>query len=248
MKIIFLKVFIAIIAVVTAHKAFCISAISRQQSSTGFAADSGYILQNNLHSLIKISVDDTLHIIDSETNEPDTLGKYYKMITGNYISCVRISGIYGYPAHIIYETLPDGTVLKKEQFYSVMNLCCWDNVYNGFEKHGDYVSYRACSNGTAFCSTDIYLFKELTSMDEQETISRTLWTATGKEGYYIDITSKMEIKNDTVNVFYTKKLTKEKKTEYRIKKTSFYNAIFTKSNSKWAPADSTSLRRFMINY
>ena len=249
MKLIALKVFVILTATITASKIFSKSTLSvpKQELVIGFVGDSGYVLQSNLYQLLKISSADTMHIKDSYTKDNDTLGKYYKMASGNYIACVRISGIYGFPAHLIYETLPNGTILKKEQFYSAMNLCCWDNDYNGFEKTGDYVSFRACSSGSAFCSTDLYLFKELVPQEIMESVTTTMFTWTGKGELYKDLTSKLEIHNDTLTVHYKLQYLKLKKKGNKVKKTQNFDLNYVSQNSKWIPTDTITVIDYVFN-
>jgi len=202
----------------------------------GFSADSGYIYEHDLLQKIKFdTIDSLFSYINIDKN--DTLGKYYKGNNGHYFSCLNAS--HGYEGYLLVETLANGTIIAQQPYSVGIHSCCWNKRYDGFKKYGSYISFRSCTTGTGICGGSIDLFKNLKPQSDVGSICESMWTALGYKGnYYQDITSTMQIKNDTVIMRYTCIDYKEKRNKKKIKKTEKFTVRYVDKNSAWTALDS----------
>ncbi|KOS05350.1 hypothetical protein AM493_04370 [Flavobacterium akiainvivens] len=224
---------------------FLISAkgIKSNRETTGFVADSGYITPANVLQLLKIDPSDTLYTIDLNAPVTDTLGKYYKMANGNYISSVRVIAHYGY---MLCEARPDGTVLKKEKYIFNNFECCWNGIDNCLRKYGNYYTFLTCGTGTAYCGGELYVFNDIIPQEKQVGITESIWAWTGKKDIYKDLSSKMEMSGDTVIMHYTHCFYREKKNgKHKVKKEQHLDAKYIQQNGKWAAIDSVKVNAFL---
>jgi len=219
---------------------------NNQLAMTGFLGDSGYITLQNLLSTLIIPADDTLYRIYKNSKPSDTLGKYYKMANGNYIASTAIVDHYENEAVAVCEATPQGIIIKKEEYSSGMYKCCWDNSYDGFQKQGDYYTFLTCGTGSAHCGGAMYAFKELKPQEEQESIIKSSWSWAGPDmqDYYISLSSKMQIKNDSIFMHYTDKLYKARKKKDKIKKLEEFDVIYVQTEGIWRATDSTKIKDY----
>lgn len=122
----------------------------------------------------------------------------------------------------------------------------WKNRYDGFKKKEAYYIYTTCGTGSAYCGSDIYVFKDVKPQDEQGgAIFRSAWGWTGNGNEYTDVHSKMEITGDTIMMHYTFELYKEGEGRKRkTKKRVYRDARYTKQDGEWTTHDSTEINEF----
>ncbi|KGO93077.1 hypothetical protein [Flavobacterium subsaxonicum] len=208
-----------------------------------FIGDSGFILkQQGINLLAQVSGNDTIDPHGGDIKTTDTIGKYYKTYTGRYIACVLdiIHPNQNY-VPVVIEFTNKGGILESDSFSAGMYLCCWHNNFEGFKKHGDYFSVKVCGTGSGFCSGEIYLFKSMQDITSG-TIVQTVWSNLCIEGpMSCRITSKMEIKLDTVIMHYKKEILKPKRKSYKVMKTEFFDIKYIEKNAAWMALDSTKI-------
>ncbi|RZJ69373.1 MAG: hypothetical protein EOO45_13670, partial [Flavobacterium sp.] len=143
-----------------------------KSKSIAFATekDSGYITKAAAIKLLSVATyepdytpegRDTLDLNVADVKPTDTIGKFYLTGNGNYLTCLEdLIHPDRYPVLLLIEYTPDGKVLRTEPFSGGMHLCCWDNAYDGFNKHEDgYFSIKTCGTGSGHCSSSLHLFK-----------------------------------------------------------------------------------------
>jgi len=216
-----------------------------------FVSDSGYILKNEgIAFLLQIKDTSTVNVNNSTFKNTDTIGKYYKTKTGNYIACI-IDNIHPdkewHP--VVFEYKPDGEILKNEHFYGGY-LCCWKNHYEGFQKHGDYYSIKTCETGSGFCGGHINVFKKLEPqlIDDIPTSAWSSLCALQAEGPALacSMTSKISIKSDTVIVHYKLKTLEPDESEdvnYKVINTEFFDIKYIKKETEWIATDTTNVSK-----
>jgi len=215
----------------------------------GFASDSGYVTVGNLHKTLIITPDDTLFKMYEDWKVTDTIGKYYKMANGNYIASVASLGSYKQETIKLCEATQNGEILKAEEYRFGNYRCCWDNIDDCLKKFGDYYIFTSCGTGSGFCGGDIYLFKNIKPQHWQESIPESIWMWAGPDmqDHYISITSKMEMKNDTVIMHYTNQLYEqledsETKTTKSLEK---FDITWIQKNDNWVVTDSLKLKEII---
>lgn len=218
-----------------------------------FVADSGYILkQEGIALLLKVKGNDTIDVNNSDLKDTDTIGKYYKTKTGNYIACVLDIIHPNQNSHpVLFEYTPNGKILKHENFYSGNYLCCWDNNYGGFQKHGNYYSIKTCVTGSGYCQGLLNIFKHLEPQSNFE-ITENLWSSIcvfqpdEAPALACSLTSTMSIKSDTVTMHYKlKHIAFEGKDDEieKVKSTEFFDIKYTKKQTGWIAVDSTNISK-----
>ena len=228
--------------IVLSFSALCLTHKSKylpqvnKQDNIEFTGDSGYILQPKAERLLRAAYPDSTGLTYN-TNINDTLGKYYKTISGNYMLCLPIPGD---PVHLVAEADLNGNIRNKEIFGMGMHHCCWNNNYEGFQKHGNYFSVKTCGTGSGFCSTEYYIFKSLIPQEKQESIVGYFWSTSCDGKYSCFMYSDIELRNDTVIMHYTLEKGVLKK-KFKPRKTEKFDVIYTGKNSKWIASDSTRL-------
>jgi len=202
----------------------------------GFEADSGFILKPQAEQLLKKIHLDTLDVSYIYSKDTDTIGKYYKTAGGNFYACIEVPY---HAAHKIAEVSVDGKIIRSEDFYSGSSFCCWNNSYDGFQKHGKYFTIKSCSTGSAYCSGELDVFEKLTKRTDSS-ILESEWVGFTGDKYSYDLSSKMQIRNDTIFMKYTieKGVLKKK---WKVKKTKTFDVFYTLKNSKWIASDTTKL-------
>ena len=207
-----------------------------EETNFAFIGDSGYISDAELFRKIKfdtVNNKDTLYKMIN-IHSGDTVGKYYKGNNGHYFSCLNAS--HGFVGFLLVETKPDGTIITKAPYGVSINGFCWNSDYDGFRKYGDYLSFRSCSSGTAQSSGAITLFKTLKPQEEMGEISESLWYS-NYDDTYNELTSKIEIKNDTVFMHYTATAYTEVDDKKVINTTDTFTIRYVAHGDEWAPLE-----------
>jgi len=198
------------------------------------AKDSGYITKSSgIGFLQAAKLTDTLNSYWSQANDHDTIGKYYRNgRSNNYFLCViDLSKKYTFETHLLIEARPNGKILKKERFNHGNYSCCWTNYYDGFNKYGEYFGLKTCGTGSGYCASYRYLFKEITAKERQNAIPESCWSSFGITQ---NLTSKMELKNDTLVMHY--KLEKGElndSSDFNVNETKIFDVKFVFKNKKW---------------
>lgn len=205
-----------------------------------YDSDSGYISSRQAAKLF-LKLSDTIKITPEEFADNDTVGKYYKTITGNYLSCaINIMDGYG-DSHFLFENSPDGSLIKSEHFEGGRYSCCWDNNYEGFKKHGEYLSLKTCGTGPGSCSTETYFFKDLVSQDSQNSILTHMDAGWCIDFYACSLSSSIELKSDTLTAHYILKKIKMGKKRNKVKKTEKFDVRYVQEDLKWIALDSSRI-------
>ena len=233
----------------------CTRTISNSNQShlpVSFVADSGYILkQEGITFLLKMKGNDTIDVNSSTFKDTDTIGKYYKNKTGNYIACILdIIHPHKNLHPVVLEYKPDGTILKNEHFYGGY-LCCWNNNHEGFQKHGDYYSIKTCETGSGFCGGHINVFREpepqtLNYIPASAWSTWCLYQAEEAPALACSMTSTISIKSDTVFVHYKLKTLEPDDSEdvnYNVINTEFFDIKYVKRETGWEALDTINLSR-----
>jgi len=227
-----------------------ISSIEKEYFKLKLVNDSGFIQKKDgLLFLLSHGLTDTTDSHLDLMNDKDTIGKYYKVKqTGNFFYCL-IGFSEGFETHILFETKPDGTLLKSERFYHGNYSCCWDNYYEGFNKNGNYFSIKTCGTGSGYCGSHIYLFKNIIAQDQQNSIPEYYWASSvGGHDAETDgpichsLSSTIEFKLDYILMHY--KLEKGvlgDSLDFRIRSTEKFDVKFIMKNGMWEATDSTKL-------
>ncbi len=192
---------------------------------------------------------DTLDLGLLNIKATDTLGKFYRMENGNYLTCLqdvthpdRISTL------LLIEYSPEGKVTQTEPYWGGMYLCCWDKAYDGFNKHTEgYYSIKTCGTGSAHCSSYTHLFKGFGPQGNG--ICDYAYTGMCKAGRRSPIacllTSDMEIKNDTVTLHYKMEHLKERRNgKYKVTESEKFDIKYVEREQGWVALDSTKIYEF----
>jgi len=207
-----------------------------------FSKDSGFIKKNEgLRILLSDSLTDTVNTNWRWIDKNDTIGNYYKDKTsGDYFVCIiDIQGTF--ETHWILEIKPDGSIIKSERYRHGNYGCCWNNYYEGFKKYGDYFGIKICGTGSGFCSSDLYIFKEIRSEDEQKPIPEYHLTL-GPNNCFAKLSSLIEFKDDYIIMHYKFECGKLKNDSiYQTNTIEKYDVKYIYIKQFWAAKDTTRL-------
>jgi len=217
-----------------------------------FVADSGYILKKEgIAFLLQIKDTSTVNVNNSTFKNTDTIGKYYQTKNGNYLACVLDIIHPGNNRNpVVFGCKPDGTILKNEHFYGGY-LCCWNNNYEGFQKHGDYYSIKTCETGSGFCGGHINVFKE-PEPQTHDYIPASAWStwctyqAEGATALTSNITSTISLKSDTIMMHYKLETLEPDESEdvnYKVINTEFFDIKYIERETGWEALDTINLSR-----
>ncbi len=198
------------------------------------AKDSGYITKHKgIEFLIAAKLTDTLNSYWSQAKDNDTIGKYYRNPSSNsYFFCtIDLSKKYSFETHLLIEVKSNGKILETQRFFHGNYSCCWENYYEGFNKHGKYFGLKTCGTGSGYCASYLYLFKEILSQESQNSIPESYWSS-----FVIsqNLTSKLELKNDVLIMHY--KLEKGELNEnsnFKVNETRIFDVRYVFKNKKW---------------
>lgn len=223
----------------------------RKKNENLFSKDSGYIQKKDaLSLLLKLNMNDTIDLDYIKLKDNDTIGKYYKKENSqNYYACITdiINPKY-YPSHFILEVNPKGEILKNERYTNGFYLCCWKNEFEGFTKLNDYYFLKTCGTGSGFCSSEIYVFKEIIPQEKLNPILTSMFNGMC-ESYKNKIlsctlTSRIESKASSLVLHYKYNkgfITKSQK--FKIKSTEIFDVEYIQKENNWIALDSTKLNQ-----
>jgi hypothetical protein len=216
-----------------------------------FAKDSGYIVKKDgVSLLLKLNANDTIDLDFRKLNDNDTIGKFYKKENSeNYYACLTdiINAKY-YPSHFILELNANGEILKKERYINGFYLCCWKNEFEGFTKLNDFYIFKTCSTGSGFCSSEIYVFKEITSQENLNPIllNMSLGMCEPYKNKFLSckLTSRIEAKPNSLVLHYKyDKGVFAKSKKFKTKMTENFDVEYVTKDNNWTALDSTKLNQ-----
>lgn len=199
-----------------------------------------YVLQNKIF--------DTSNSKNRWTNiSPiDTLGKFYRYKDG-YITCI-INLNPTFESLILFQTTARGQVVNIQPYYHSNYCNCWNNSF-GFGKLNDYFYVRICGTGSAFSSSSLYIFRELTTQSDEQGIFEYIWrgSLTKPDAYKLITLSSLSVENKKIHASYIEWKGFRGRRAYE-KKTGHFDITYTLTNEAWIPDDSTNLDSHIVNY
>ncbi|SEW26938.1 hypothetical protein [Chitinophaga arvensicola] len=236
----FIPIRLAIVLVILQTAIACNTAAVH---STVFTGETGLIRQKDgLKLLLANGLTDTTGGRMDLTNEQDTIGRYFKMDDSpDYICCIMDRFRKdAFEANWLLEISPAGRIVKKARFLHFNYPCCWKNAYEGFKRFGNYYGFIQCNTGSGYCASYVYLFKEITSQEEQARIL----LAYNFEGFESTehLTSSIDIKNDTVTVSYQlRNEIPEALTDEIVEEKTRFEVQYRLAGKKWYAIDSSQM-------
>lgn len=218
-----------------------------------FIKDSGYILKKEgINLLLKLNSSDSIDLDFKKIEDNDTIGKFYrKEDSQNYFACVTdiINSKYN-PSHFILELNSNGEILKSERYTNGFYLCCWKNEYEGFTKLSDFYILKTCGTGSGFCSSQIYVFKEIISQNNLNPIllNMSLGICEAYKNTFLscNLSSKIEVKSNSLVLHYKyNKGVFTKSQKFKVKKTENFDVEYVTKNNNWIALDSTKLNQLI---
>ncbi len=211
-----------------------------------FNQDSGYILKSEgLKFLLSSRTTDTANSSWHLFKDNDTIGKYYKVVNAQscFLCLIDYGGKYSFETHIVFEINNKNLIVKSERFFHGNYSCCWENSYDGFMKYGDYFAIKTCGTGSGFCSSYLYVFKELFAQDSMNGIPESCWSAENGNGMAKNITSALELVNEKIIMHYTAEagIIKDSKPYFKVKYRRKFDVMFYFENKYWKANDSSEL-------
>lgn len=217
------------------------------QDNTIFKGDSGFVsFKEGKNFLIELNKNDTIDLLYETINENDTIGKFYKKENStNYILFLHdLLNAKKHPSQFILEMDSKGKIIKSERYINGFNLCCWNNDFEGFGKINDYFYLKNCGNGSAFCSTQLYIFKDVIPQDELTPIIKSVFNGLcyiGKKNPMACLLdAKIETKPNSLlfHYEYKKGISRNGK---KYKEIENFDIEYTLINKSWVANDSTKL-------
>jgi hypothetical protein len=212
--------------------------------------DSGYILKKNgLRFLVSVGIANTANSFWSNVKSNDTIGKYYYVKRSNsfYICLIDLSSFYPFVTHLLLEVDTMGKILKQESFLHGNNPCCWDNDFEGFNKYGDYFGLKTCGSGSGYCSSYLYLFKEIIPQDKQLQIPISYWTNMCPDGLEESLNSSFNLRNDSLHLdFIFKRGSYDRNSNFKVIKSSKFEMLYIFNGNKWRTNDKSKLKNMFI--
>lgn len=209
--------------------------------------DSGYVQARWALPFIRYHVmqDKTLAPGDNEVDE-DTLGKFYKNDAGSYTLCLRNSmGEEDRRSHHLFEirqTTLCSRVLRYRCYEHGNRPDCWQNAYEGFQKIGDYFSFKGCITGSCFTGTKTYVFRTLDDFSDLNPIPTAIFEC-GDEVHFRRIQSRL-IPFDSLLIAHYEETTgdilyKRGSAIYPAQKTVRFTISYVLCNNGWTMQDSS---------
>ncbi len=217
-----------------------------------FVNDSGFVsIKNGEKFLLELNNNDSIDFGYKKLDLNDTIGKYYKKENSKnyYLFLNDILNVKFGPSQFILEVDAEGNVIRSERFTNGFYLCCWNNKYDGFGKLKDYYFIRSCGTGSGFCSSNIYLFKEILPQEKLNSITQEVFSSTcvgnvKHQPLSCSVTSKIEVKPKSL-VFHYKyeKGIITKSNKFKIKETENFDIEYALKDKLWIALDSTKLEK-----
>jgi hypothetical protein len=206
-----------------------------------FKGDTGFLIKRTaLPYLLTVKLIDTTIADWSYTADNDTIGKYYQLDKDSgYLACILNYSRDGGEHLSLFEIDPGGFVKKTFPYYYGTSHCCWSLVFDGFGRLGNYFFIRTCGTGTAFCGSELYLFKTAQSQDNQYPIFEWNWMGSDAADPTIhQVLSVVDVKGDSVAVYYKVMAGVE-----AVRVDSF-DVKYRMVDDIWVASDSTGLKKY----
>jgi hypothetical protein len=206
-----------------------------------FKEDTGFIIKRTaLPYLLAAKLIDTTMADWSDTPDNDTIGKYYQLNKDSgYLACILNYTKDGNEYLLLFETDTTGSVKKTFPYYYGTSHCCWAAAFDGFGRLGNYFFVRTCETGTAFCGSDLYLFKTAQSQEQQYPIFEWNWIGSDAADPTIhEILSVLEAAGDDINVYY-KVIAGAART-----RVDSFDVKYRMVNNIWVANDSSGLKKY----
>lgn len=176
----------------------------------------------------------------------DTMGKFYKYKDG-YIACVANVNP-PFESLVLFQTNANGHVENIQPYYHGNYCNCWDNSF-GFGRLDDYYFVRICGTGSAFGSSSLYIFSELTTQTEGQGIYEYMWRGaiTASDAYKCMTLSSINVENKKIHASYVQWKGIRGKKAFETE-TSHFDITYTLTNNAWIPDDSTTLDSIIMTY
>ncbi|MHA3786778.1 hypothetical protein ACX0HA_01105 [Flavobacterium hauense] len=219
-----------------------------------FTTDSGYILKPEAEKLLsQIKYDsDSTEVEDAaagmglyDIKITDTIGKFYRMNNGNHLAFLSDITHPYWNVFVLLEITPEGKVLQSELYNAGIHQCCWNEGPLGFKKYANgYFGTMSCGTGSGHCSSYIYLFKDFAPQGNG--ICSYSWTSwcqfTATLPIACNLSSTIDIKNDTVTMHYTLEHLKERRNgKYKVIDKEKFDIKYVKREQTWVALDSTKI-------
>ena len=211
--------------------------------------DYGYISKKiGIEILKKLNEKQKINLHFLDLKKTDTIGKYYKKDNyGNYIFFITdVINEETFPSYYLLEINKDGEILQKEKYYSVYNPCCWNNYYNTLGKKNNFYYLKDCGSGSGFCSTQYYIFKEITPQKKLNPIIINSFCGMcelqNNKIIKCLLSSKVDFKNDSLIVHYSL----IKKTETQTLSSHHFNVKYYQKDNFWRATDSTEIKKLCL--
>jgi len=158
------------------------------------------------------------------------------------VACVTVADENSLSYFLLLETTPDEKI-QKAMPYEGDYSCCSGNHFDAFGKLNDYFYLRTCGTGTAFCRSDLYIFKNITGQESQESVLEWYWLGyTGVENQFEQLSSTMELKKDSIFMHYKLEKGNNKEDKQKVETTHCFDVKYVIVNGKWSATDSTELK------
>lgn len=213
--------------------------------------DSGYVLiKDGVKILVELNKNDTIDLEFTKLNQSDTIGKYYKKVNSRnyilYLNDIINPGLA--PSQFIIELDSNGNILRSERYINGFYLCCWRNKFDGFGRSNDFFYMKSCGTGSAFCSTQLYIFKEITPQDSLDPIIKSVFNgmceSNGKKWLACILESTFKTTDSSVIFKYVYKSGVSKNSK-KYKKIEKFDVEYHLKNNVWIPNDSTKISQIL---
>ncbi|WP_191735833.1 hypothetical protein [Chryseobacterium caseinilyticum] len=189
---------------------------------------------------------DTIDFEYKQLKQSDTIGKYYRKLNSpNYILYLNdITNKKLSPSQFIIEVGSKGKIIKSERYVNGFYLCCWNNKFDGFGKINDYFYIKSCGTGSAFCSTQLYFFKEVTPQENLNPIIKSVFNGmcetNGKKWLACTLESTFKTTENSIifNYEYKSGISKNRKKYKKIEK---FDVVYHLKNNVWVASDTTRI-------
>lgn len=209
--------------------------------------DSGFVTKKiGLPFLIAHQLTDTTGVYWNDLKSNDTIAKYYRLKdNGHFLYCtVDYNPDYIFETRILLELNQSCKILQVERYYNGNYACCWANLYEGFQKYGDYFGIKTCSTGSGFCASNLYLFEKLTPQDSLEPIVTDYYEAMGGADLNPRVLkSTFSLKKDELRVNYTlEEGVIGHDDQFKVQKTKRFTVPYRRRGISWVAQDSTMFK------
>jgi len=214
--------------------------------------DSGFITEKKgLPFLVSQLLTDSTDYLWRMLYDTDTIGKYYKLPSGNYLLCLVNTDHGSHAYHYLFEIASEGKtkkIVSKQKYRSGNYDCCWKNDYEGFRKMKGFFYLKTCTTGSGYCGRTFYLFKALHPQDSINRIYETYYS--GNAVQFQSLASDIRLEGNSLRINYTLRDgkivfnsdSKEKNTDRSRK----FTVNYSYKNDNWFTSDSTNLRDLLF--